>query len=123
MTYKEKLKHPRWQKRRLEILERDEFKCRFCGDTETELQIHHAFYLKKDNPEDYSDDMLFTLCKNCHQDEESLKSEDAMIFAQFLMIGVSRRTLIHIAAEMKRYFKGKHEHKKKWNLMDFLYQD
>lgn len=123
MTYKEKLRHPRWQKRRLDILARDKFKCRFCGDTETELHIHHAFYFDKENPEDYSDDMLFTLCKNCHLDEENLKDEDKMIYAQFLMAGISRRNLLHIATEMRRYFKGDYDVVKKWNLMDFLYQD
>ncbi len=30
MTYAEQLKDPRWQKRRLEILQRDEWRC-LCG--------------------------------------------------------------------------------------------
>ena len=32
MGYSEKLKDPRWQKKRLEILERDNFRCQYCGD-------------------------------------------------------------------------------------------
>jgi hypothetical protein len=123
MTYKEKLKHPRWQRKRLEVLNRDNFKCRFCGDTETELQIHHAFYLNKDNPEDYSGNMLFTLCKKCHQDEENLKSEDGMIYAQMLQIGISRRHLIHLTTELRRYFKDGYDKNKFFNLMDFLYEE
>lgn len=42
--YSEKLKDPRWQKKRLEILNRDEFACRFCGDNKSTLNVHHISY-------------------------------------------------------------------------------
>ena len=64
MTYLEKLKHPNWQKKRLLILERDNFTCRYCGDKETELQIHHLKYYG--NPWEAKDEYLLTLCKECH---------------------------------------------------------
>lgn len=44
MTYYEMLKDPRWQKKRLEIMERDEFACRDCGDKESTLNVHHTYY-------------------------------------------------------------------------------
>ena len=44
-TYQEKLKHPKWQKKRLEILQRDEFKCVHCLDGESTLHVHHNMYL------------------------------------------------------------------------------
>ena len=44
MAYSEKLKNPKWQKKRLEILNRDNFTCIKCGDKETTLQIHHFKY-------------------------------------------------------------------------------
>lgn len=65
MNYIEKLKNPKWQKKRLEILNRDEFKCCYCDDTETELQIHHLKYTKE--PWDVKNEHLITLCKHCHQ--------------------------------------------------------
>lgn len=69
MTYIEKLKDPRWQKKRLKILERDGFKCVMCGcETET-LHVHHKFYLKNKDPWDYDDKYLTTLCEACHWDE------------------------------------------------------
>lgn len=34
MSYAEQLKDPRWQKKRLEILNRDEWKCTWCLSTE-----------------------------------------------------------------------------------------
>lgn len=70
ITYSEKLRHPLWQKRRLEIFNRDNFSCAICGDSETELHCHHRRYdsfFKE--PWDYPDDLLVTLCKNCHASE------------------------------------------------------
>jgi 5-methylcytosine-specific restriction endonuclease McrA len=32
-TYSELLKSPKWQKKRLEIMSRDKFTCKKCGDT------------------------------------------------------------------------------------------
>ena len=42
--YTELLKDPRWQRKRLKIFERDEFKCRRCNDEFTNLHIHHLYY-------------------------------------------------------------------------------
>jgi len=64
MSYSDKLKDPRWQKKRLEILNRDNFTCKLCGDTETELHIHHVEY--KGEPWEQENDKLDTLCKHCH---------------------------------------------------------
>lgn len=65
MNYSEKLKHPKWQKKRLEILNRDNFTCKLCGDTETELHVHHLKY-SGPNPENAPNEYLETLCKVCH---------------------------------------------------------
>lgn len=68
MNYSEKLKDPRWQKKRLKILERDDFMCKFCGDTKSTLNVHHISYFK--NPWDVEDKFLITLCESCHKEEE-----------------------------------------------------
>lgn len=68
MTYKEKLKDPRWQKKRLEILDRDSWACQNCFDTKSELQIHHRIY-KSGDPWDIENRYLVALCKICHEDE------------------------------------------------------
>lgn len=44
MGYSDKLKDPRWQKKRLEILTRDEWTCQICFDTESTLVVHHQKY-------------------------------------------------------------------------------
>ena len=67
MSYKEKLKHPKWQKKRLEILNRDNWKCTKCGNTETTLAVHHKQYKKGCDPWQYDNDDLITLCEVCHK--------------------------------------------------------
>lgn len=72
MTYQEKLKDPRWQKKRLQILDRDEWCCQKCYDTESTLQIHHRYY-KKCDPWEYPNEALITLCGDCHLEEKELR--------------------------------------------------
>jgi hypothetical protein len=63
-TYSDKLKDPRWQKKRLLILDRDDYTCCRCSDSSTELHVHHLQY--NNEPWDADDDFLETLCKHCH---------------------------------------------------------
>lgn len=72
-TYAEKLKDPRWQRRRLEIMQRDGFKCTICRDSDNQLHIHHKRYHKRTEPWDYPDDDLCTLCEDCHSKVSILK--------------------------------------------------
>lgn len=69
MTYKEQLAHPNWQKKRLEILQRDKFTCQICLDTETQLQVHHKFYDKtyQTLAWEYPNHVYKTLCSDCHK--------------------------------------------------------
>lgn len=67
------LKNPKWQRKRLEILNRDDFTCKLCGDKETELHIHHIEYSFGANPWEYENDKLITYCKHCHAIVEDLK--------------------------------------------------
>lgn len=66
MNYSEKLKDPRWQKKRLEIFERDGWKCRACGEKDKSLHVHHIFYLPKKEPWDIPNGFLITFCEDCH---------------------------------------------------------
>lgn len=49
MNYQEQIKDPRWQKRRLEILQLDNFTCQICGSYNKTLHIHHTIYLPQNN--------------------------------------------------------------------------
>lgn len=65
MSYSEKLRDPRWQKKRLKILERDRWQCQACHSDSRNLQVHHLIYRKVD-PWDYPDECYQTLCEDCH---------------------------------------------------------
>ena len=93
------LKDPRWQKKRLQIMNRDNFTCRSCGDTSTTLHIHHLAYTWGTAPWEYEDKFLITLCENCHEEEtisrkasedyllEALKTETFATAEEVLMFG------------------------------------
>lgn len=75
MTYYQKLKDPRWQKKRLEVMQRDKFKCVSCGSGDKELQCHHLVYAESGNPWDVNNGNIITLCCGCHTKiEETIKA-------------------------------------------------
>ena len=80
MTYSDKLKDPRWQKKRLKILERDNWACVLCSDHESTLNVHHVEYNFKKDPWDYDNKYLWTLCNKCHEKEGvyKLKIQDIL---------------------------------------------
>ncbi len=69
------LRDPRWQRKRLEVMRRDDFKCRGCGDRESELQVHHRRYNRDGKPWEVSDSALVTLCHKCHERTTVLRRE------------------------------------------------
>lgn len=69
------LSDPRWQRKRLEILGRDNWTCRKCEAKGVNLHVHHTYYDLRVSPWQYPDHTLITLCVDCHADEELLKSE------------------------------------------------
>jgi hypothetical protein len=83
MTYADKLKDPRWQKKRLEIMSRDNFKCQMCGDEKETLHVHHQKY--SGDPWEADDDHLITLCHHCH-----LISEMYKIDSSYHLLSVSK---------------------------------
>lgn len=84
--YSEKLKDPRWQRKRLEIFERDNFTCLGCGDTKNTLNCHHKQY--HGDPWDAPNDSLETLCEECHEDRTALNKH-------FLSLPTSTTRLIN----------------------------
>jgi hypothetical protein len=71
MNYKEKLLDPRWQKKRLEIFNRDEFTCQCCGDKDKTLNVHHKSYANE--PWEVENSELITYCSDCHKFIEFIK--------------------------------------------------
>jgi hypothetical protein len=66
-SYQQQLESPLWQRRRLEILKRDDFTCQCCGDKEEKLHVHHNFYTAGLLAWEYPDYAYKTLCATCHK--------------------------------------------------------
>lgn len=66
-TYYEKLKDPRWQKKRLEVMQHNEFSCEVCGDNTTTLNVHHKEYFQGHEPWEYEIKQLACICEQCHE--------------------------------------------------------
>ena len=67
MSYSNDLTSPLWQKKRLEIMQRDAWRCQLCGTDKNSLTVHHLYYIKNKKPHEYDNEALITLCKDCHE--------------------------------------------------------
>lgn len=94
MSYSDKLKDPRWQKKRLEILDRDCHKCTVCDYTKN-LHVHHGYYSGQKDPWQYEDCSLHTLCSDCHDRThdvlDRINRNIGLINPQFLIDGTLER--------------------------------
>lgn len=96
MEYNEQIKHPSWQRRRLEILSRDNFTCQICGSRDRALHVHHLVYEKGRMIWDYPDSRLITLCEECHECEHA--DNDALYEAlrHLRSLGVTNKELVDL---------------------------
>jgi len=81
LNYKEQLNDPRWQQKRLRIMERDLFTCCCCGSNFMKLNVHHLYYLKNLAPWEYDDEAMVTLCDSCHDFAHTSLTKIASIIA------------------------------------------
>jgi 5-methylcytosine-specific restriction endonuclease McrA len=65
--YKAQLLRPEWQRKRLEILTRDDFTCAICESQEKTLHVHHTFYSEYLLAWQYPTKTLITVCCDCHK--------------------------------------------------------
>lgn len=75
-SYAEKLKDPRWQRKRLEVFKAYGWQCRKCWSKDKELHVHHLVYDKGAQPWEYDNRDLIPLCVDCHKaadDREALR--------------------------------------------------
>lgn len=80
-TYFEMLKDPRWQRRRLEILQTADFRCENCEADDKTLHVHHKLYRKGAKPWEYADHELQALCEECHAAEHLIREQLAEVMA------------------------------------------
>jgi hypothetical protein len=126
MTYAEQLKDPRWQKKRLEILERDKWTCIYCNDTETTLHVHHSEY-SKGYAWEAGSYYLRTVCEHCHKELEDAKKKNRLInfILKTSFIGGSRIMWIGYDDNVGIYIydQGKHVIAFTFNKYDYTLKD
>lgn len=76
-AYQEMLRDPRWQRRRLEIMNRAQWKCEKCHDDARTLNVHHARYRSGAAPWEYTDAELICVCEDCHLEGHILEAVKA----------------------------------------------
>ncbi len=105
--YVEKLKDPRWQKLRLEILSRDKWTCQNCYaemQYAGNLQVHHKYYQYPPiDPWEYPKEDLITYCERCHLEDEQERgqAENALLFA-LRKRGIHAKVLRMFASEVDK---------------------
>lgn len=88
MSYVDLLRDPRWQRKRLEVLERSNFTCDDCGSEERTLHVHHGHYFRGLKPWEYDLDELICLCDKCHHRHTKIRDEaNWLVSMLFIIIG------------------------------------
>lgn len=94
-TYSEKLKNANWQKKRLEILSRDNWTCLSCNRNGLieglSMHVHHIKYLPNLEPWEYESNYLATYCELCHNTEHLIGDQ-----INEILIDLIRRHSIYI---------------------------
>lgn len=129
--YAQKLRDPRWQRRRLEIMQRDNFECCDCRDKDKTLNVHHSVYRRAVEPWDYPDDELHTLCEDCHALRHS-QMEKLQHYFGLIRNQYARDQLVGAALQMvcdviegethELLMKSKHEFASQFELYGFIQQ-
>lgn len=91
ISYFEKLKDPRWQRKRLEALSASEFGCECCGNGEITLNVHHKEYFKGRDPWQYEVGQLSVLCEACHEMQHESLSKLKIISSFLPLDGLCNR--------------------------------
>ena len=93
----------RWQKLRLEIMERDGWTCKSCGATGdgVTLNVRHAYYESGKAPWEYPADSLVTWCEDCHGKIHEAQKRLALILANHNCAEDNNKT-----PDVTEFFKG-----------------
>lgn len=84
------LQRPEWQRKRLEVFQRADFKCEECGATDNQLHAHHKIYRKGRDPWEYDLGELACPCDACHERWHMLKNTLMEALAALPMEEISR---------------------------------
>ena len=102
MNYKDQIKSPLWQEKRLRIMERDGFCCKVCGKKDNTLNVHHLYYTPNTAIWDYDSEALVTLCKQHHESIHEL-SKLAGIIAFKILTGSDVFDIVEMRERIGRF--------------------
>ncbi len=88
-SYSEQLLDPRWQRKRLEVLNAADFCCEDCGSDQKTLHVHHRQYRKGALAWEYSADELVSLCDQCHETRHKIQSRLNFVLSNINNSGLS----------------------------------
>ena len=91
MKYADQIKHPKWQKKRLEVFEHYGFACQECKSEGKQLHVHHPFYKIDAMIWDYAAGELMCLCCDCHKDAHAI---DDKIKTHLSVLSYSQKKLV-----------------------------
>ena len=96
------LQDPRWQKVRLETMQKANFACEKCGDKTSTLNVHHKNYKYGRNPWEYESNNFVCLCSFCH-DEIHEQREMINNLLPYSFVNISELISGVIAAQSNNY--------------------
>lgn len=68
MSYADKLRDARWQRKRLEVLELAGWICQECGaEDHRALDVHHSYYQRGLEPWEHPTTAMRCVCNPCHE--------------------------------------------------------
>ena len=73
--YSDKLKHPKWQEKRLDVLSLKGYNCEACTNVNEQLQVHHINYIGGNEPWEYPNNNFLVLCDACHKKEHAYRDQ------------------------------------------------
>lgn len=86
--YIELLKTKQWKDFREAILLRDNYSCKLCGKTRN-LNVHHIKYIRGLKPWEYPDDLVITLCNECHNKVHNIEPKKIKDTNKFFAVFVN----------------------------------
>lgn len=100
--YAELLKDPRWQRKRLEIFNRDNFCCRKCSADHMTLHIHHLYYKLELLPWEYPDEAFLTLCELCHEKAHFIEWVTRTGIKVLIALGFTAQDVVEVSSLVRR---------------------
>jgi len=85
LSWSERLRDPRWQRKRLEVMQRADFCCEVCRNATKTLNVHHGFYDRNLEPWEYPDSSLKCLCEEHHRQMQGVLTEISRELAQLYL--------------------------------------